>query len=189
MPRRQTPDPLALRIGRRIRELRQQAGLSLEKLAYESELGSKGHLSDLERGLTRPTITTLQALADRLGVALLDLVSFPEDGARERLVDALRSVPGEEIEELLARYGVGAEGTAPVRVGEAPRPDPYLKALATRLRTERMRRGLSLEEVARAAGIEAARMQAAESGAWDVPIRSLARISEALGAQLRDLLP
>lgn len=97
MPRRQNPDPLAQRIGQRIRQLRQRAGLSLEKLAYESELGSKGHLSDLERGLTRPTINTLKAVADRLGVPLLDLVTFPEDSERERLVEALRELPDEEV--------------------------------------------------------------------------------------------
>ena len=66
MPRRSTPDPLAERIGARIRVLRNEAGLTLEKLAYESEVGSKGFLSDVEKGLARPTVETLQAIADRL---------------------------------------------------------------------------------------------------------------------------
>lgn len=197
MPRRQTPDPLALRIGQRIRNLRQQAGLSLEKLAYESELGSKGHLSDLERGLTRPTITTLQAVADRLGVALLDLVSFPEDGARERLVEALRAVPDPEIDRLVARFAKEPSALpAPtsddaLRVGESRRDeaDPYLRALGEGLRAERERRGKGVEEIARAAGLDAERYRAVEAGAWDLPIRRLARIAEALGTELRDLLP
>jgi len=47
MPRRTTPDPIALAVGARIRQLRREQGLTLEKLAYESDLGSKGYLSDI----------------------------------------------------------------------------------------------------------------------------------------------
>src|SRR5437773_12286253 len=75
VPRRKVADPLARRVGDRIRSLRKAAGLTGEKLAFESELGSKGHLSDIENGLARPTIRTLKVLADRLGVVLLDLVT------------------------------------------------------------------------------------------------------------------
>jgi len=66
MPRRRVPDTLALAIGQRVRALREAAGLTMEKLAYESELGSKGHLSDLERGLLRPIAHTLSQLAAHL---------------------------------------------------------------------------------------------------------------------------
>jgi transcriptional regulator with XRE-family HTH domain len=90
MPRRKKADRLSLLIGRRIRQLRSEAGLTMEKLAYESELGSKGHLSNIERGLVHTTVHTLQTLADRLDVLLLDLVTFPERSARERRVDADR---------------------------------------------------------------------------------------------------
>jgi len=101
MPRLKRPDPLSLAIGQRIRALREQAGLTIEKLAYESELGSKGHLSSLERGLVRPTVHTLQSLADRLGVALLDLVCFPEQDARQALVDHTRELGPGSIRRLL----------------------------------------------------------------------------------------
>lgn len=188
MPRRQTPDPLALRIGQRVRHLRQQAGLSLEKLAYESELGSKGHLSDLERGLIRPTITTLQAIADRLGVALLDLVSFPEEGGRGKLVEALRSASPREIEEFLAHHVGGGEG---LMVGEGAQEggDAYLRAFGRSLRSLRTSRGLEIEAVATRAGIEVDRYRAIEAGAWDPSLRLLRRIAEALGAEPRNLLP
>ena len=92
MHRRDNPDPLALAIGQRIRQFREEAGLTLEKLAYESELGSKGHLSNLERGLVRPTVNTLRVLADRLGVLVLDLVTFPEQDERQALTAALRKL-------------------------------------------------------------------------------------------------
>ncbi len=101
MPRRREPDPLALAVGRRIRQLREEAGLTLEKLAFESEGFSKGHLSSLERGLVMPTVATLAVLAERLGVLPLDVVTFPADDDRQRLVDATRSLPKGTIRKLL----------------------------------------------------------------------------------------
>ena len=81
--------------------MREEAGLTIEKLAYESELGSKGHLSTLERGLARPTIQTLQVIADRLEVKLLDLVTFPEEDDRARLIDRTRTMSAAEVRRLL----------------------------------------------------------------------------------------
>lgn len=56
--------------------------MTIEKLAYESDLGSKGHLSSLERGLVLPTIETIRVLAERLGVLPLDLLNVGGDGWR-----------------------------------------------------------------------------------------------------------
>ena len=109
MPRRKTPDPLAKRIGMRISALRKETGLTLEKLAYESEVGSKGYLSDVERGLARPSVETLQAIADRLEVSLLDLVTFPEQDDRQRLVDRTRQLSKGTIRKLL-REMTAADG-------------------------------------------------------------------------------
>lgn len=86
MPRRKQSDPLALKIGGRIRSLRQELEITQEKLAYEGGLKSKGHLSGIEKGLVVPTLGTLSLLAERLGVDLLDLVTFPESSARQQLV-------------------------------------------------------------------------------------------------------
>lgn len=117
MPRLKRSDPLALAIGQRIRALREQAGLTMEKLAYESDLGSKGHLSSLERGLVRPTVHTLQVLADRLGVELLDIVTFPERGVRHALVDRTRGLTPGSLRRLLGEI----PRTAPTPVA-SPKP-------------------------------------------------------------------
>ena len=101
MPRRTEVDPLALAVGQRIRFLREQAGLTLEKLAYESGLNSKGHLSSIEKGLVRPTIQTLQLLADGLDVLLLDVVCFPDADDRSRLVDRTRTASPAKLRPLL----------------------------------------------------------------------------------------
>jgi transcriptional regulator with XRE-family HTH domain len=83
-----------------VKQLREEAGLTLEKLAYESELGSKGYLSDIENGLARPTIKTLKVIADHLDIALMDLVCFPDEDERQALVDELRSATTDEIQRL-----------------------------------------------------------------------------------------
>ncbi len=100
MPRRPTPDPFALKVGQRIRKLRQEAGLTIEKLAYESDLGSKGHLSSLEKGLVMPTVATLNVLAERLEVLPLDLITFPEDDARQKLIDRTRQLSEKELRRI-----------------------------------------------------------------------------------------
>ena len=95
MPRRSEPDPLAAKIGSRIRSLREGLSLTQEKLAYESGLKSKGHLSGIENGLVLPTLQTLTTLAERLDVELFDLLTFPEESPRQRLVDLTRRMtPG-----------------------------------------------------------------------------------------------
>jgi transcriptional regulator with XRE-family HTH domain len=75
----------------------------MEKLAYESDLGSKGHLSNLERGLALPTVETLRILAERLGVQPFDLLNVGAAGVREELVEISRSLTAKELQALLLR--------------------------------------------------------------------------------------
>ena len=80
--------------------MRKEAGLTAEGLAYESDLGSKGFLSDIENGLALPSLKTLKILADHLGVPLLDFVTFPEDDPRQALVDRTRKLTQAAITKL-----------------------------------------------------------------------------------------
>lgn len=101
MPRRTTPDSLASGIGLRIAELRREQNLTAEKLAYESDVGSKGYLSDIEHGLALPSLSTLERIARRLDVALYDLLVFPALGDRERLIDLTRHLAQGPLARLL----------------------------------------------------------------------------------------
>lgn len=101
MPRRETPDSLSLAVGERIRALRLEEGMTIEQLAQESDTGSKGHLSNIERGLVRPNIYTLKQVADGLGVKPLDLLTFPKRSVRERLIDLTRTLTNARLTELL----------------------------------------------------------------------------------------
>ena len=101
MPRREEADPFAAQIGERIRALREELGLTQEKLAYEAGLKSKGHLSGIEKGLVMPTLPTLTLIAARLEVELLDLMTFPKESDRHRLVDLTRSLKIGTIRRLV----------------------------------------------------------------------------------------
>ncbi|MFI1093627.1 helix-turn-helix domain-containing protein [Streptomyces sp. NPDC020917] len=66
------------RVGRRLRQLREERGLSLSALARQSGTG-KATLSELEAGRRNPTLETLYALTTALGIAL-SAVLTDEDG-------------------------------------------------------------------------------------------------------------
>ncbi|MEF9984548.1 MAG: helix-turn-helix domain-containing protein [Oscillospiraceae bacterium] len=63
-------------IGAKIKQLRTKKGLTLEELASRCEL-TKGFLSQLERNLTSPSISTLNDILEALGASLSDF--FRED--------------------------------------------------------------------------------------------------------------
>lgn len=100
MPRTQTPEPLSAAVGARIRQLRLELGLTLEKLAYETDQ-SKGHLSDVERGHSRPSLATLAKIAERLGVDLVDLVNVGSN-LRQQLIDASRNTSDDTLRKAIA---------------------------------------------------------------------------------------
>ena len=91
----------AKRVGRRLRQLREERNLTQEKLAYECDR-SKSYVCEIESGKKVPSLAALGAFADRLGVRVFDLLVFPDDGVRERLVDATRRLAPSAISELLA---------------------------------------------------------------------------------------
>gem|GEM_PF-211436 len=87
-PRRAQEDPVstietavdeqAQRIGGRIRELRRARGLTLVQLAGIAGL-SHPFLSQLERGLARPSMVSLGRIAHALGTSQLEIIAAAED--------------------------------------------------------------------------------------------------------------
>jgi len=63
------------KIGKRITELRKERNLTMEKLAYISEI-SKGGLSEIERGLKEPRLSTLIKICETLEIPLKDFFDF-----------------------------------------------------------------------------------------------------------------
>jgi len=71
-----------MEIGVRIKQLRQQRGLTQEELASRTEL-TKGFISQLERDLTSPSIATLMDILEALGT---DVGSFFRETTEETVV-------------------------------------------------------------------------------------------------------
>lgn len=70
---------LARAIGRRVRELRREKGLSQEAFAHELGL-HRTYMGGIERGERNLTLTTLEQLAERLGVPATALICDHPDG-------------------------------------------------------------------------------------------------------------
>ncbi len=54
-------------VGLNLKQLRQEAGLSQEDLAWEADL-HRTYISGVERGIRNPTVTVLMKIADALQV-------------------------------------------------------------------------------------------------------------------------
>lgn len=74
-------------VGQRIRELRRSRKLSLETVAARTDL-SIGFLSQIERGLSSPSLRVLATLADVLGIGIAGLFGAKEkaDAAADAIV-------------------------------------------------------------------------------------------------------
>lgn len=75
-----TRDDITERMGRRLRELRAAAGLSLDALAHKSGV-SRSNISLIERGQSSPTAVVLDKLSSALGVSVASMFEPSEPAA------------------------------------------------------------------------------------------------------------
>ena len=105
-------DDLARLVGERLRAARHDRGLSVAALAEAAGIG-KGSLSEIENGVRNPTLSTLYALADTLGVPLATLLAeragarIASPGIEARLLDVSRD-DGAIVEVYRLRLDPGA---------------------------------------------------------------------------------
>jgi transcriptional regulator with XRE-family HTH domain len=95
---RKKPDSFAKLIGGRVRKLREEKDWSFDAFVEETGLG-RGYISELERGLVVPTVTSLAKLAKALEVTVADLVLG--ESPRERLLDVSRLLDDRSVAALL----------------------------------------------------------------------------------------
>ena len=93
-------------LAERVRERRQQAGLSQDALAEKSGL-SMAYISEIERKATNPSLTTLAKLAEGLGLSvaeLLDQEDYLDSGERtkELIQRSLDSLNPDQLKIVLA---------------------------------------------------------------------------------------
>lgn len=73
------PENFLKRLGARVREVRQQAGLRQEDFEDETELSIAARsLQEIEYGNANPRIYTLYKIAKRCDVSVQDLLGSPE---------------------------------------------------------------------------------------------------------------
>ena len=87
-------------LGKRVKQLRMKNGLTLEELASRTEL-TKGFLSQLERNLASPSISTLEDIVEVLGVSLADFFKEDDD---VKLVFTEQDYFVDEKEEVTINY-------------------------------------------------------------------------------------
>jgi transcriptional regulator with XRE-family HTH domain len=87
-----------MKLGERLREIRQQRGLTLLQLSEQAAL-SVSYLSDLERGRTNPSIETLERIANSYKMLIGELVAGA-DGWQMNPQQGL--APG--LQELLEKH-------------------------------------------------------------------------------------
>ncbi|MWB99958.1 helix-turn-helix transcriptional regulator [Agromyces seonyuensis] len=140
------PEPDALTLGRRIRDRRLAAGLTLEQLAAAVDR-APSQISMIETGKREPKLTMLRAIALALGTTIDELLSPEAPTARDAL----------EIAVERAQRGpvFGALGIAPFRVGKALSDQTLQTILALAGEVERLHRErAATPEEARRANVE-----------------------------------
>lgn len=101
-------------VGRRIRQLRRERGLQLEAMAARTGL-SIGYLSQIERGLSSPSLRALAALTELFGVSLGELFgALVSPGAQDAVVVREADRPTLALwragiyKQILAKPGAGS---------------------------------------------------------------------------------
>ena len=89
-------------LGKRLKQLRMKNGLTLEELASRTEL-SRGFLSQLERNIASPSISTLEDIAEVLGVSMAEFFS---EAVEKKVVFTEQDYFVDEKEEMTITYVV-----------------------------------------------------------------------------------
>src|SRR5215208_2660862 len=109
-------DEATAALGARVRSLRRERGWTLKQLGHEAGL-SHPFLSQLERGLARPSVGSVERISRALGVPVGLLWSTPARGGRAALV---RSDGGDRVDhcDSSAPGGVRTLAGEPMAVRE-----------------------------------------------------------------------
>lgn len=115
-------DRTSAAVGRRVRALRTDRGLSLSELARRAGIG-KGSLSEIEAGRRNPTIETLYALCAPMSVPMTALVGdepaasghhpHTRGGGMTSVTLDVRHLPDRTVEVFRLEFAAGADHTSP----------------------------------------------------------------------------
>lgn len=109
---------LDLAVGRRVRALRKAKGLSLDRLAEGTGL-SIGFLSQMERGLSSPSLRDLAVVAEQLEIGIADFFDAGDSQAEGSEEDDVVVRRSRRSRLQLWRAGIGKQLLTP-RTGDSP---------------------------------------------------------------------
>ena len=93
-------------IGKRLKELRSEYGLSQERLALQAEI-TTAYLGQIERGEKNPTVVTVGRICDALGISLAEFFSdqpitpLGNDPTLNQVFFELKDCTADEKKEIL----------------------------------------------------------------------------------------
>lgn len=88
-----------MNVGLRIRELRENAGLTVNKLANMSGI-SQSHLREIELGNKNPTVETLSYFCEALGISLKQFFSDKEESISPQLLSSIERLDNKQQTKL-----------------------------------------------------------------------------------------
>jgi len=93
-------------IGKKLREHRKKAGLSLESLALSAEI-TPNFLGDVERGVKKPSIDTLENVLAVLGLTFSEFFNFESEIKQDseqpeliKIISSLRRLSDDELKTV-----------------------------------------------------------------------------------------
>jgi transcriptional regulator with XRE-family HTH domain len=104
----------------RLKQLILERYPSLDPFSLESAL-SKGHVSEILRGVSSPSVATLIKLAAALDVEVNDFFLFPEDSTRHRAIVLLEECSQETVEAALKLLSAQAKKSTKKKAGQERR--------------------------------------------------------------------
>ncbi|AKX94641.1 transcriptional regulator [Moorella thermoacetica] len=185
--------------GKRIRELREERGYSLQDLAQRAGV-SVSYLSEIERGAKRPSLKTLDKVARALNLPREQLIETGGEGglAPGERIRLLRERAGKNLNTLAEAAGISVSYLSEIERGNVyPAIDTLKKitaalevplssvigtggSLGHKLRQAREERGLTQAELARAAGVSAGLIGQIEQGKVQPSLKTLERVGAVL---------
>jgi len=192
---------LTYKLGVKIRILREAAGLTQERLAEAADISVK-FTGYIERGQRSPSIKTLEKIAKALEVAPKELFEFPDDGEKEiacqTLLVELRKCSLDDIRTLTGVVKQLSTSSQTSRTfsfipsekkGDLMNSiDSLPKLIGSRIRQIRLNLGLTQENLAEKADMDFTSIGAAERGVRNLSLKSLARVADALGVPIEELV-
>ncbi len=187
--------------GERIRALREERGYTLQDLAKRANL-SLSYLSEIERASKRPSLKTIEKLANALNVPKTHLIEGEVCDTGLKLGEKIRIIRNEKglsLQELADKAGISLSYLSEIERGTVYPALNTLKRLAAalgvstssimgnegtlghRLRSLREEYGLTQAQLANLAGVTAGLIGQIEQGKVQPSLKTLEKIADVMG--------